>query len=525
MAMTETRPATVAAQTQPDQPPPVESAGAAGWLSTSDHKRLGRFYVAFSLVFGLVATVLGTLSAAERIDSGFDIVDADVYLQLFTSHHEAALWLFLVPLLLGLATFVVPLQVGAGELAFPRGAATALWGYLVGGGLLVGAYAADGGPSGGDAVAVDLHLLALLALTASLGLAVICLMTTVLTYRAPGMTLDRVPAFSWSVLVAGGLCLLTAPVLVARLIGLFVTHHYGGDYAFADWFTDVAWVFRVPQVYLVAVPAAGAVLEIVPVLGRNRLRHHGAALVVLGLLGIVGLGAWAQVPSTFDEVLYVAMGLAAVVPALALLALVGDTLRNGRPVLRAPLLLAVGSVLLLLLGALAGALSVIDGLDLRGTVWEEGQFELVVLGAAWLGGLAGLWWWAPKLYGTTLPDGPGVLAFLAVFGGTLAVAVAHLVNGLAEDAPLVIGTSPDEGVTGLEVLATIGSALQLAGALLVVLVVVRAATRRRDADADADPWGGATLEWATGSPPAAGNFTVAPPLVTSPTPLLDETPA
>src|SRR5207245_2193126 len=120
---------------------------------------------------------------------------------------------------------------------------------------------------------------------------------------------------------------------------------------------------------------------------------HEAVLVVLGLLGVLGIGAWAQVPRTFTELLYVAIGLAAVLPPLAMLGMVGDALRRGTPSLKAPLLFAVGTVVMLLLGAVAGALLVIDPLKLHDTVWEAGQLHLVLLGGGTLGGLGALWWW------------------------------------------------------------------------------------------------------------------------------------
>jgi heme/copper-type cytochrome/quinol oxidase subunit 1 len=320
------------------------------------------------------------------------------------------------------------------------------------------------------------------------------------------------------VIVAGGLTLLSAPVLLARVILLFVTHHFGGDYGIGD-YGQIAWAYSVPQLYLVALPAAGVALEIVPVLARNRVRRHEAVLVVLSLLGIVSIGAWAQVPGTFDQFLYVAIGLVAFVPAVAIVGLIGDTLRTGQPALKVPLLFAVGSAILLLLGAGAGALSAIDGLELRSTVWETGVFHLVVFGAAGLGALGGLWWWAPKLYGTTLPEGAGVLAFLATFGGTLAVAAAGLINGLAKDVVVQPEASSDAGISALNLLAVAGSALLVVGVLVTLAAVIRTGLGRTSSAAD--PWGGHTLEWATASPPVPTNFAETVGLVASATPLLD----
>jgi heme/copper-type cytochrome/quinol oxidase subunit 1 len=349
--------------------------------------------------------------------------------------------------------------------------------------------------------------------------ALVSVLTTVLALRAGGMTLLRTPAFSWSVLVGGGLTLLTAPVLAARLIDVYIGHHFGASVP--DYFPTIAWFWSVPHVYLLVVPAAGIALEVVPVLSRTRVRAHGAGMVLLGLLGVVGLGAWAQAPETFDDLLYVAIGLAAVLPALALLGLVGDTLRGGRPALGAPLLLAMGSLLLLLLGSVAGALLVIEPLELHGTVWEAGQMHLVLLGAGTLGGLAGLWYWAPKIWGVQLAQGAGLLAFAGIFLGAVLLGGADLVNGLIDDVPLAAAEFPDDGaVQSLNVVSAVGGLLAFLGAAVALLAVLGAArTRRRVTVAD-DPWGGHTLEWATTSPPPPANFVTPVPAVTSATPLL-----
>jgi cytochrome c oxidase subunit 1 len=495
----------------------ADHPGLAGWLTTSDHKRIGRLWIATSLLLLLVGGVLGSLLGVEGAHSGLDLFDRSTFNQLYSLHSEVLTLLFLVPLFLGIATFVVPLQVGAREIAFPRGSATAYWLYLVSGGVLVASYLADGGPTGGSREAVDLWLLALLGLLLATCIALVSVLTTVLAMRTAGMTLARTPVFSWSVLVGGSLLLFSAPVLAARLLDMYVSHHFGGD--LGSYKDQIGWFWSIPQVYLLVVPAAGVALEIGPVLARTRLRLHAAALVLIGLLGVVGIGAWAQAPATFDDLLYVAVGLAAVIAPLAILGLLGDTLRRGRPAPKAALLFAVGSVLLLLLGAVAGALLTIDGLHLHGTVWETGQSNLVLVGAGTLGGLGALWWWAPKLWGAELSEPAGYLAFLATFAGTLLLAVPDLVNGLANDLPLKATDFADDGGTKLlNGLSAAGAIVVTAGTVVAVLAIL-ATLRRRVATPD-DPWGGSTLEWATTSPPAPDNFPAAVPAVTSPTPLL-----
>jgi cytochrome c oxidase subunit 1 len=521
MAMTETRPS--APEAQAEAPPvavPADPAGLAGWLSTSDHKRVGRLWITTSLLFLLLGGVLVTLLGIEGTKSGLDIFSRSSFLQVSTLSNEALVLLFLAPLFVGIATFVVPLQVGSQEIAFPRGSATAYWLWLVSAGILVASYLADGGPTGGSRDAADLWLLAMVGVLLALTLGLVSVVTTAVTMRAPGMTLFRAPAFTWSVVVGGGLLVLSLPVLVGELADMYVSHHFGGD--LGDYQHQIGWVWSIPTVYLLAVGAVGVALEIVPVLARNAVKPREALFVLVGFLGIVGIGMWAQDAVTFDDLLYVAIGIAAVLPALALLGLVGNTLRGGSPAPKAALLFAVGTILLLLLGAVAGALESIDGLHLHGTAWEAGQTYLVVLGAGTLGGIGAIWWWAPKLWGVELPEPAGVLAFLAGLGGAVLLAAGQLVNGLSYDLPLRAREFTDDNVKVFNGISAAGGVLVTLAGLLVVLVLLGALRKRtRVATAD-DPWGGHTLEWATASPPVRENFTTPVPVVASATPLLDE---
>jgi cytochrome c oxidase subunit 1 len=492
MAMTDTRPAPEVTDAAPTAAA-ADAPGLTGWVTTSDHQRVGRLFVATSVAGLLLAAVTGVLLQAEGLASGLDILTGGSFDLVWTLHREALVLLFVVPVFVGVATAVVPAQVGSPEIAFPRGSATAYWSWLVSAGLLVAGYAADGGPLGGDEIGRDLYLLAMAGLAVSLCVGVASVLTTVIGMRAPGMTLLRTPLFSWSMLVGGGLLLLTLPVLVARVAWLYVTNHHGGDISQVA-LPSVDWLWSVPTVYLLAVPVAGVALEVVQVLTRRPLRLHAAGMVLVGLLGVVGIGAWAQDPQRFDEVLFVAHGLLAVLPALALLGLVADTARNGSPRFVAPLGMAIAALLLLLLGALAGAAQAIDALDLHGTTWETGQLQLVGMGAGSLGAAAAIWYWAPRLFRSVLSGGLGMLVLLLLVGGSLLAAVPNLANGLLEDAPERAADLDDEDLSGvLNGVSAAGGALVVVGGVLIALALVGAA--RRDADAELDPWGGHTLEW------------------------------
>lgn len=501
---------------------PVEAQGLAGWLSTSDHKRVGRLWLATSLMFLLVGGVLGGLVGVERLSSGVDVFsDGAGALQVYDLHAEAAVLLFLVPFFIGLATYVVPLQVGSPEIAFPRGSAAAYWGYLTAGLLLCASYVADGGYTGGTSSAVDLYLLSMILLGISLLLGALSVVTTVLALRAPGMTMMRTPHLSWSVLVGGGLLLLSIPVLVARLIELFIVFHFTGTLGS---YAGIAAFWSGPGAYLLVVMAAGVLLEVVPVIARRPLRFHAAGIVVLGLFGLLGIGGWVLDPQAFDDLLYVGMGLAAVLPALALLGMLADTTRAGKPTVKAPLVLAIGSALLLLAGAAAGAVGVIEPLELAGTTWDAGRVHLLLWGGGGLAAFAALWFWAPKIWGAHLSEKAGYLVAQLVLGGAVLLAAPDFVAGAAADQPLAEFSAPSTDlVKTTSALSMAGGALSALGAIVAIGAVAAAAGSRKAVPAVDDPWGGFTLEWSTTSPPPYQNF-AAIPAVTSATPLLEPAP-
>lgn len=518
--MTETRPDTeIAAPAGVDESPIETPTGLAGWLTSTDHKVIGRLWLVTAFAFLILGGVLGSMLGGERLDSGMEIIDLDVFQQVYTLHGEVGIFLFLVPFFIGLATYLVPLQVGATEISFPRGASFAYWSYLASGGLLIASYIADGGMTGDSSVGVDLYLLSLISLNIALCLAIVVVLATVISLRAPGMTLMRTPLFSWSFLVGGGLTLLATPVLVAQLIELYIAHHFGGS---PGEMVDVSWFWAVPQIYVLALPILGVALEIVPVIAGAQLVPRAAALILTGLAGMLGFGAYAQVDPIFDDLLYVGMGLASVLPILGLLGLIGDTMRRGTFSVKAPVLLALGALLLFLAGAGVGAASVIDALELRGTVWQSGQLHLMLVGAGTSAVFGALWYWAPKIWGITLNDLTGKLVFFLVLGGSLMLSVPDLVNGLTEDQALgAVEFESGSSVTSLNGVASVGGALVLLAVACTLIALITALVRRTDNPMVSDPWGGFTLEWATSSPPPPANFEEVLEIITSPTPVLD----
>ncbi len=513
--------------------PSERSATAVGWFGTVDHKRIGRLFVGLSVTYGLLALVLDALVKLDRSDAGgYLVFDDRSWLQGLHLSLDGIVLLMLLPLFCGLALYVVPLQLGVGSIAMPRLAAASFWGYATSSTILVCAYAIDGGPGGGDDQGVALYLVALAMLAISLSAAAVCIATTVLGLRHASLGFSRVPPFSWAAMVTSVTMLLTLGSLVGLLALLYVDLRYGqavfGGSAGVP--AHLQWLYVHPQIFLVAIPALGVLLEIAPVSVRGRLPSAGIWQGLIGLVGLVSFGAWANqaiVDNALvlgdsgrvlaEEALSIAYAVVAVLAVLGVLGVAATCLRSGRPRLTPAAALAAVAVAMLVGGmALAAIGSLVDAtladgtFKLRETAWRDGVFALVVYGGG-IGGLtAGALWWAPKMYGRTTSGVLGWLQVLALAAGVTLVAVPSLVAGAVAElsfGPLHPGTDLAEP---LALAAAAGSLVVFASVASLILNLFISVLAGRGDPAGPDPVGGHTLEWTTTSPPPPGNFAVSP---------------
>jgi cytochrome o ubiquinol oxidase subunit 1 len=508
-------------------------AATATWLTSVDSKVTGAKLAGTAVVTLIAVAIVGVLLGIERIDGADTLFDDGALLQMFVAFRVGLVFGVLVPLLLGIAIAVVPMQVGARSLAFPRLAAAGFWAWLGGLVCVIVSLAANGGPGGGDAQMVELFLAGLALLVIGLAAIAVPLATTVLTTRAPGMRMSRVPFFAWASLVAAVGLLLVLPVLVGVIIYLFVDHQharalFGGNVGIGGW---IGFALTQPATYLYALPAIGVFAELVPVTFRKRMPMRGVVYAGLALVGSAALAGTTQqilfgLPldgSGGDNVadlvtwalflLLPLLGAVIVLGGLAIAAKPGDT--PTRPNVGAPILFALLGLLLVIAGMIATALLAITDLGLQGTVFEEAALVLVTYGGL-LGALGGIAWWLPKWSGKVLPTGPGMgLALLGAAGVALA-ALPYVIAGFA-DQPAGSGLYDYSGPAELwNVLVTVGHALVL---LTVVGFAALALKPSRDAVAD-DPSDGQTLEWATTSPAPIDNYSEVL-TVMSPEPALD----
>ncbi len=522
----------------PERPPvtPVEEA-----IGSTDHKVIGRLYIAAAIGFGVLGMVAGVVSSFERVSlEGYDLVDQAVASQVFSLHRISLLYLLVIPITIGLATAVVPLQVGARSIVFPRLCATGFWTWLIGGITFVLSYVVDGGPGGAEPQARELWVASVGMIVVGLLIAVVVLAATVLAARAPGMGLIDTPFFSLSVLVASVIWIVSLAALLASVVLGFLITTYGPSVlglsaiggAEEAWIL-MSWFADRPQILSLLIVGLGVGTDVMASISGVAPRARGVLFGAIAAFGLLTFGAWSQTalyPDSADDALAILGAFAVGIPFLIVLGGWFDLLRRGTPTLGGPLL-AIAAFVVLSLGALlSGELVVIETFDLFGTSAISGLYGYAVA-AGLAAAVAGLTWWAPKIWGRMLNPPLAQGAALLVLLGGLLVGVPEIISGFLDqpdpgglgdlaDAQMLVVGGLESSVEVLNGVALVGWALLAFGLLAITVALAQPSTGRDREATDDDPWGnGQTLEWSLGSPPGADNFDEVP-TVTSATPLL-----
>jgi heme/copper-type cytochrome/quinol oxidase subunit 1 len=510
----------------------------ASAFTSTDHKVTGRLYLAGGLL-GLVATVaINVLIAVERLDGTDVVIDDEVLAQLVDAQYVGLVFATLLPLVMAACVYAVPLQLGSRSIAFPRLASSGFWMWF--GGLILTTIAliGNGGTLGGDPDAVDLFIagigLMAIGITATSG----AVATSILTTRAPGMTMRRIPPFSWSALIFSLGVILVMPVLVGTLAYLFLDHRnartgFGGNEGIFVW---VGWIVTQPVTFLFAIPAIGMLAELAPVVFGRRTPVRGVLFAGLALIGMAALAGvtqqniqnlpWSGSQLNVDDLEtkvrdLVPFLLFNALPVLGMLLVLMVVLQTARPgegtrfKFSPAILFAFFGFSMVLVGMLGNLLHAADDLDLQGTVFEEATLIYVVYGGV-LAAMGATIHWAPKLWGATLDAGKALpLALLGVTGTILAAFPMYIAGFLDQPAGL---SYLDDDLVIWNVIALVGHAL-MALTVLGFIGLVLLSTRHDDSIGD-DPWDAQTLDWATTSPAPRDNF-VDVPVVHSAEPLLD----
>ena len=512
-------------------------ATIAAWVTTTDHKRLGRMYIAVALLAMVAVGAIAVILGIERSDTGTAFIDAGALSQLFSAYRVGLTFCVLVPLMVGIALAVVPLQVGARAVAFPRLAAAGFWSWALGTDLVILSIALNGGPGGGEPRMVGMFLSAHILLVLGLLATAVSIATTILTTRAPGMNMRRVPLFSFSVLISMLGLIIALPVLIGALIYNYVDYRYGragfgGNQAILGW---VGYAFTQPLTAVYALPVFGFAAETIAVASRKRMPMRGVVFAGFGLIGVASFGGVIQsaagVPrnivdvslgSALNDILPFALfNLLPVLGAFVVLAIGGLALSSGRPRITAPFLFGFFGAGLVFVGIFANAVYQIGDARVTGTVFEEASWLYVAYGSV-LSGLGAIAYWGPKLTGRIMPMKQTVpLALLGALGVVLS-SLPYIVAGFAKQPAGVVEFDYSGPQALWNVLSTAGHALMVLTVVAFVGLALRSFTKG-DMAGD-DPFDAHTLEWATVSPAPEANFSEVF-VVMSAEPLLDLKPA
>jgi cytochrome c oxidase subunit I+III len=516
-----------------------ERPGVVGWLTTTDHKRIGILYLFTSMLFFGAGGVEALLIRTQLIGPDKSVLSPQAYDEVFTMHGVTMIFLFVIPLSIGaFGNYLLPLQIGARDMVFPRLNALSFWIFLGSGIFIYVGLAIGQAPSAGwfDYVplasrtfspnrGIDFYALGLIFNGISTTLAAANIIVTIFKLRAPGMSLNRMPLFCYAFLAASAALIFALPTLSVALIFLEL------DRALGFHFYDIAqggdplmwqhlfWIFGHPEVYIIILPAFGIATSIIPAFVRRRMVAFPLVALAELLVAFIGFGVWAHHMfavglSTATTVYFAAASLIIVIPSGIQLFAWIMTILTGTPTFRTPLLFIVGFIVLFLMGGLTGVMFAAIPFDqqLTDTYFVVAHFHFVIFGAAVFPILGGLYFWFPKVTGRMYHEGVGKLSFWLTFAGTLVTFFPMHIVGLL-GMPRRDYTYPSGlGWTGFNLLESIGSYLLGAGLVLIAANLI--VSLWRGAPAGDNPWGAPTLEWATTSPPPNYNFAVIPEVST-----------
>ncbi|WP_318217237.1 cytochrome c oxidase subunit I [Streptomyces sp. SCL15-6] len=506
----------------------------ARWAKTTDHKVIGNLYMTTSFGFFLFGGVLAMLMRTELARPGLQLFSAEQYNQLFTVHGTVMMLLFATPLFAGFTNAVMPLQIGAPDMAFPRLNALSYWMYLFGGLVVVSGFLTPGGAAsfGWFAYAPlnsstfspgpggDLWTMGLVVSGVSTTLSAVNFITTIVCLRAPGMTMFRMPIFTWNVLFTSILVLPAFPVLTAALFALeadrkFGAHIYDAANGGALLWQHLFWFFGHPEVYIVALPFFGIVSEIIPVFSRKPIFGYvtliGATIAITMLSAVV----WAHHMFATGAVLLpffsVMSFLIAVPTGVKFFNWIGTMIR-GSLSFETPMLWSIGFLVTFLLGGMSGVLIASPPLDfhLTDSYFIVAHLHYVLFGTVVFAMFAGFYFWWPKFTGKFLDERLGKIHFWTLFVGfQTTFLVQHWLGERGMPRRYADYLAAD-GFTALNTISSVGAFLLGLSTLPFLYNVWRTRQYGTRVEHD-DPWGyGRSLEWATSCPPPRHNFTSLP---------------
>jgi cytochrome c oxidase subunit 1/cytochrome c oxidase subunit I+III len=524
----------------------TERQGLLGWLTTTDHKRIGIMYFFTALAFFGAGGVEALLIRTQLAGPNGHVVSPATFDELFTMHGVTMIFLFVIPMTTGaFGNYLLPLLIGARDMAFPRMNAVSYWIFLFSGIFMYIGLATGHAPNAGwfdyvplasrthdPGLNIDFYGFGLIFNGIASTATAINLIVTIFKMRAPGMSINRMPLFCYAFLAAAFALVFALPSLSVAALFLELDrqlgfHFYdaasGGDPLL---WQNLFWIFGHPEVYIIILPAFGIATSIIPTFVERRMVMFPLVALAEIMVAFLGFGVWAHHMFTVGlpviaTVYFAGTSLIITIPSAIQIFSWITTILTGKPEFKTPLLWVIGFIVYFILGGLSGIMVAAIPFDqqVHDSYFIVAHFHFVIFGAAVFPILGGMYYWFPKVTGRMYSESVGKLSFWLTFVGTAVTFFPMHLLGL-DGMPRRNYTYPaNMGWTGLNLIETIGAFLLAAG--LISIVGNLLVSYFRGAPAGNDPWGGDTLEWSTTSPPPAYNYAVIP-TVTSPYPMWDE---
>ena len=504
------------------------------WMTSTDPKVIGNLYLITSFLFFIVAGAMAMVIRAELARPGLQLVSNEQYNQMFTMHGTIMLFLFATPLFVGFANAIMPLQIGAPDVSFPKLNLVGYYLFLFGGLTVVGGFLTpDGAASFGwfayaplsnavnsPTVGADLWIIGLAISGLGTILGSVNFVTTILTMRAPGMVMFRVPIFTWTILLTSVLVLMAFPVLAASLIVLQVDRTFNSQVfeaanGGAILWQHLFWFFGHPEVYIIALPFFGIISEVIPVFSRKPVfGYKGLVFATIAIAGL-SVAVWAHhmyVTGAVSLPFFALTTMLIAVPTGVKFFNWIGTMWRGSLSFETPMLFTIGFLVTFLIGGLTGVMLAMPPIDFHvsDSYFVVAHFHYTVFGTVVFAMFAGFYFWWPKFTGRMLDDSLGKIHFWAVFVGFQVTFLIQHWLGIKGMPRRYADYLASDGFTFGNTVSSIGSFL-LGASTLVFMWNVYKTWRSAPLVKVNDPWGwGMSLEWATSCPPPRHNFTSLP---------------
>jgi cytochrome aa3-600 menaquinol oxidase subunit I len=505
------------------------------WLTTVDHKRIGIMYLLSALLMLFRGGVDAIMMRAQLAVPENTLLDAQHYNEIFTTHGIVMILFMAMPFIMFFMNFVVPLQIGARDVAFPRLNALSFWLFFMGAMLFNISFVVGGSPDAGwtsyfplagnefsESVGNNYYMIAIQIAGIGTLMTGINFITTILKMRAPGMTLMKMPMFTWSALIANVIIVFAFPVLAVllamgtldRQIG---THFFTMDNGGMDMlWANVFWVWGHPEVYILILPAFGIYSEVISTFARRNLYGYKSMVGSMVLISLLSFLVWAHHFFTmgqgaFTNSIFSITTMAIAVPTGVKIFNWLLTLRKGKIVFTTPMLYSMLFIPLFTLGGVTGVMLAMSAADYQyhNTMFLVAHFHNVIIPGVVYAMLAGLHYYWPKMFGFMLNEKIGKWTAWLLSIGFLLAFMPMYVSGLDGQARRMYTYSEASGFSLMNMISFVGAAIMAIGFVLIVYNIYYS-TRYASRDISNDPWDARTLEWSTHTPVPEYNFAILP---------------